>query len=188
MTLCRERTAVQQLMEVAKDTKSGGPAEGAHVHVVHLSDAEETLSLIKVYLLSHLWFWLYLKQQLPFVGVLIDIIESFWWCLISMSKYVEFNLVLPRLLLVSACHSGLHSIILELETPHCSYSDIYWFYRKQRQRGPVWLWRPVLTTLHLLLKTYQMVPQSINVLHHWEMLTTGNFSGNHYWLVIPCCR
>jgi allantoinase len=56
MTLCRERTAVQQLMEVAKDTKSGGPAEGAHVHVVHLSDAEETLLLIKVYLLSHLWF------------------------------------------------------------------------------------------------------------------------------------
>jgi len=42
-----ERTAVQQLMEVAKDTKSGGPAEGAHVHVVHLSDAEETLLLIK---------------------------------------------------------------------------------------------------------------------------------------------
>lgn len=52
MTLCRERTAVQQLMEVAKDTKSGGPAEGAHVHVVHLSDAEETLSLIKVYFAS----------------------------------------------------------------------------------------------------------------------------------------
>lgn len=35
-------------MEVAKDTQSGGPAEGAHVHVVHLSDADQTLSLIKV--------------------------------------------------------------------------------------------------------------------------------------------
>lgn len=35
-------------MEVAKDTKPGGVAEGAHVHVVHLSDAEDSLSHIKV--------------------------------------------------------------------------------------------------------------------------------------------
>lgn len=42
-----EREAVRQLMEVAKDTKPGGIAEGAHVHVVHLTDGEDTLSLIK---------------------------------------------------------------------------------------------------------------------------------------------
>jgi allantoinase len=42
-----EREAVRQLMEVAKDTKPGAIAEGAHVHVVHLSDGEDTLSLIK---------------------------------------------------------------------------------------------------------------------------------------------
>jgi allantoinase len=42
-----EREAVRQLMEVAKDTKPGGVAEGAHVHVVHLSDAEDSLSHIK---------------------------------------------------------------------------------------------------------------------------------------------
>jgi len=45
---CRERAAVKQLMEVAKDTRPGGPAQGAHIHVVHLSDAEDSLSLIKV--------------------------------------------------------------------------------------------------------------------------------------------
>ncbi len=45
---CRERTAVQQLTEVAKDTAVGGPGEGAHIHVVHLSDPEESLHLIKV--------------------------------------------------------------------------------------------------------------------------------------------
>ena len=39
---------MRQLMEVAKDTQHGAIAEGAHVHVVHLSDGEETLSLIKV--------------------------------------------------------------------------------------------------------------------------------------------
>ncbi|KAG0613438.1 hypothetical protein M758_6G102600 [Ceratodon purpureus] len=42
-----ERVAVKQLMEVAKDTKLGGPAYGAHIHVVHLSDPEDSLSLIK---------------------------------------------------------------------------------------------------------------------------------------------
>lgn len=39
---------MKQLMEVAKDTRPGGPAQGAHIHVVHLSDAEDSLSLIKV--------------------------------------------------------------------------------------------------------------------------------------------
>ena len=46
---CREREAVRQLMEVAKDTQPGGPGYGAHVHVVHLSDGEDTLSMIKVH-------------------------------------------------------------------------------------------------------------------------------------------
>lgn len=35
-------------MEVAKDTKKGAIAEGAHVHVVHLSDAHNSLHQIKV--------------------------------------------------------------------------------------------------------------------------------------------
>ncbi|KAG0593746.1 hypothetical protein M758_UG015600 [Ceratodon purpureus] len=34
-------------MVVAKDTKPGAIVEGAHVHVVHLSDGEDNLSLIK---------------------------------------------------------------------------------------------------------------------------------------------
>jgi len=63
---------VRQLMEVAKDTKSGGIAEGAHVHVVHLSDAEDSLSHIMVCVCyvsaifsslifdRWLFFWIYL--------------------------------------------------------------------------------------------------------------------------------
>jgi allantoinase len=42
-----ERAAVEQLVEVAKDTKPGGPAHGAHIHIVHLSDAEDSLAMIK---------------------------------------------------------------------------------------------------------------------------------------------
>jgi allantoinase len=42
-----EREGVRQLMEVAKDTKPGGVAEGAHVHVVHLTDAEDSLDHVK---------------------------------------------------------------------------------------------------------------------------------------------
>jgi hypothetical protein len=32
-----------------KETEIGGHAEGAHIHVVHLSDATTSLDLIKVY-------------------------------------------------------------------------------------------------------------------------------------------
>lgn len=33
---------------VTKNTRPGGPAEGAHIHVAHLSDSGSTLELIKV--------------------------------------------------------------------------------------------------------------------------------------------
>lgn len=42
-----EKEAVQQLVDLAKDTTSGGSAEGAHIHIVHLSDSGDTLDLIK---------------------------------------------------------------------------------------------------------------------------------------------
>ncbi|CAM6107609.1 unnamed protein product [Calypogeia fissa] len=42
-----EAEAVRQLVEVAEDTAPRGPAEGAHIHLVHLSDAGKTLSLVK---------------------------------------------------------------------------------------------------------------------------------------------
>eukprot|EP00249_Psilotum_nudum_P002703 c15825_g1_i1 orf=317-1837(+) len=42
-----ERAAVQELVNIAHDTVSGGSAEGAHIHVVHLSDADGSLHLIK---------------------------------------------------------------------------------------------------------------------------------------------
>lgn len=42
-----EEAAVRELLTVTKDTRSGGPAEGAHLHVVHLSDASSSLDLIK---------------------------------------------------------------------------------------------------------------------------------------------
>ncbi|KAL7593694.1 allantoinase [Lactuca sativa] len=42
-----EETAIRELLTVAKDTRIGGPAEGAHVHIVHLSDSRSSLELIK---------------------------------------------------------------------------------------------------------------------------------------------
>jgi allantoinase len=42
-----EEAAIRELLAVAKDTRIGGPAEGAHVHIVHLSDASSSLDLIK---------------------------------------------------------------------------------------------------------------------------------------------
>ncbi|KAL3683365.1 hypothetical protein R1sor_001387 [Riccia sorocarpa] len=42
-----EQEAVRQLMEVAKDTVPGGPAEGARIHIVHVSDAGATLQSIQ---------------------------------------------------------------------------------------------------------------------------------------------
>ncbi|XP_042395933.1 allantoinase-like [Zingiber officinale] len=42
-----EEAAIRNLQEAIKDTRTGGPAEGAHVHIVHLSDAKASLDLIK---------------------------------------------------------------------------------------------------------------------------------------------
>jgi allantoinase len=48
VTHIREKEAVSQLMHIAKETVSGGAAEGTHIHIVHLSDSEDSLALIKV--------------------------------------------------------------------------------------------------------------------------------------------
>ncbi|KAJ4975085.1 hypothetical protein NE237_000191 [Protea cynaroides] len=42
-----EEAAVRELLTVTKDTRTGWPAEGAHLHIVHLSDARYSLDLIK---------------------------------------------------------------------------------------------------------------------------------------------
>ncbi|KAL3519737.1 hypothetical protein ACH5RR_017886 [Cinchona calisaya] len=42
-----EEAAIKALLTVSKDTRTGGPAEGAHLHIVHLSDARSSLELIK---------------------------------------------------------------------------------------------------------------------------------------------
>jgi hypothetical protein len=47
-SLTREEAAIRELLTVSKDTRIGGPAEGAHLHVVHLSDAGSSLQLLKV--------------------------------------------------------------------------------------------------------------------------------------------
>ncbi|EPS66774.1 hypothetical protein M569_08001, partial [Genlisea aurea] len=41
-----EEAAIRELLTASKDTGPGGPAEGAHVHVVHLSDSGASLRLI----------------------------------------------------------------------------------------------------------------------------------------------
>ena len=48
ITCVREKEAVAQLIDIAEDTASGGSIEGAHIHIVHLSDSEDSLELIKV--------------------------------------------------------------------------------------------------------------------------------------------
>ncbi|OVA00577.1 Amidohydrolase 1 [Macleaya cordata] len=42
-----EEAAVRELLEVTKDTRTGGPSEGSHVHIVHLSDTRASLDMIK---------------------------------------------------------------------------------------------------------------------------------------------
>ncbi|KAI3800388.1 hypothetical protein L1987_28478 [Smallanthus sonchifolius] len=42
-----EEAAIRELLTVSKDTRIGGPAEGAHLHIVHLSDSSSSLELIK---------------------------------------------------------------------------------------------------------------------------------------------
>ncbi|KAI3994824.1 hypothetical protein MKX01_037375 [Papaver californicum] len=42
-----EEAAIRKLLEVTKDTRTGGPSEGSHVHIVHLSDTRASLDMIK---------------------------------------------------------------------------------------------------------------------------------------------
>ncbi|XP_057949263.1 allantoinase isoform X2 [Malania oleifera] len=42
-----EEAAIRELLTVTSDTRPGGPAEGAHLHIVHLADASSSLDLIK---------------------------------------------------------------------------------------------------------------------------------------------
>lgn len=42
-----EEAAIRALQEAMQETKTGGLAEGAHLHIVHLSDARASLDLIK---------------------------------------------------------------------------------------------------------------------------------------------
>ncbi|CAJ2648688.1 unnamed protein product [Trifolium pratense] len=42
-----EEAAIKELVDATKDTRIGGSLEGAHVHIVHLSDASASLDLIK---------------------------------------------------------------------------------------------------------------------------------------------
>ncbi|KAM6550302.1 hypothetical protein CsatB_000110 [Cannabis sativa] len=42
-----EEEAISELLTVTKDTRIGGSAEGAHLHIVHLSDSSSSLGLIK---------------------------------------------------------------------------------------------------------------------------------------------
>ncbi|KAB2601194.1 allantoinase-like [Pyrus ussuriensis x Pyrus communis] len=41
------QAAIRDLLTLTKDTRIGGPAEGAHLHIVHLSDSRSSLDLIK---------------------------------------------------------------------------------------------------------------------------------------------
>ncbi|CAM8893643.1 unnamed protein product [Rhodiola kirilowii] len=42
-----EEAAIRELVSATKETRIGGSAEGAHLHIVHLSDASSSLDLIK---------------------------------------------------------------------------------------------------------------------------------------------
>ncbi|CAL5412219.1 unnamed protein product [Camellia sinensis] len=42
-----EEAAIRELLTVTNSTRAGGPAEGTHLHIVHLSDARSSLDLIK---------------------------------------------------------------------------------------------------------------------------------------------
>ncbi|KAK4485222.1 hypothetical protein RD792_007850 [Penstemon davidsonii] len=42
-----EEAAIRELLTLTKDTRVGGPSEGAHLHIVHLADSKSSLQLIK---------------------------------------------------------------------------------------------------------------------------------------------
>ena len=54
----REQAAIRELVGVTKDTASGGPLQGAHVHIVHLSDSSASLDMIKV---IYAFWWRYIR-------------------------------------------------------------------------------------------------------------------------------
>lgn len=47
--ISREEAAIKDLQRAMKDTEIGGRSEGAHIHIVHLSDAKTSLGLLKVW-------------------------------------------------------------------------------------------------------------------------------------------
>jgi hypothetical protein len=49
----REQAAIRELVTLSKETRTGGPAEGAQLHIVHLSDSSSSLDLIKVLFFVH---------------------------------------------------------------------------------------------------------------------------------------
>ncbi|KAL2341385.1 hypothetical protein Fmac_009325 [Flemingia macrophylla] len=57
---CKAQTTIKELVSVTKDTKVGGPLEGAQVHIVHLSGSIAFLDLIKAYKL--VWWTNSLKE------------------------------------------------------------------------------------------------------------------------------
>lgn len=42
-----EEGAIRNLLTISENTRVGGPSEGAHLHIVHLSDARSSLDLLK---------------------------------------------------------------------------------------------------------------------------------------------
>lgn len=71
MFLIREEAAIRELVAVTKETRSGGLAEGSHLHIVHLSDSSSSLELIKVL------FYMYVVP----IGMILDKEDANCHCL-----------------------------------------------------------------------------------------------------------
>lgn len=56
--LTREEAAIRELLTVSEDTRPRRSAEGAHLHIVHLSDASSSLDLIMV-----LYFFCFMRMR-----------------------------------------------------------------------------------------------------------------------------
>lgn len=84
----REEAAINQLITLSKDTRAGGSAEGAHLHIVHLSDARTSLNLIKVtkhFSQTSVFFYLFciLSHLLPLYPL-----YPLWWAIFVKSREV----------------------------------------------------------------------------------------------------
>ncbi|KAE9452575.1 hypothetical protein C3L33_15514, partial [Rhododendron williamsianum] len=66
-----EEAAIRELLTVTNGTRTGGPAEGAHLHIVHLSDARSSLELIKFVLPVT---WTYGRKY----GITLEQLASWW--------------------------------------------------------------------------------------------------------------